>query len=189
MPQFLAPVKTHRAGVLAVGAVLVVTTSMVQLSAQDWLPEPQMRRQGPGFTVQTARGDIQVESFRGKVVLVDFMTTTCPACRAASRGIQKVYAELGAQGFLPLGVALDVGSPLDLVPYARAQGVTFELGIAPRAEVLSYLRHRSDRPFLVPTLVLLDRHGRMCSAEVGWRGEHALRASVLKLLSEPETYK
>jgi hypothetical protein len=36
----------------------------------------------------------------------------------------------------------------------------------------------------VPTIVLLDRRGRVYSVEVGWKGEDALRASVLKLLAE-----
>jgi peroxiredoxin len=171
---------------MAVGAVLIVATSVLQLSAQDAIPEPHVRRPGPALTVHTLRGDVRLESLRGKVVLLDFMTTTCPACRQASHGIQKVYSELVSHGFQPLGVALNVASPFELVPYARTQGLTFELGTAPRPAILEYLQHRFDRPLLVPTLVLLDRHGRMCGVEVGWQGEDALRAKVLRLLSEPK---
>jgi peroxiredoxin len=185
MPRIRILVKPRARALMAAGAVLVVASGLPHPSAQDLIPDATDRKPGPALTVRTMLGDVPVGSFRGKVVLLDFMTTTCPACRQASRGIQKVYSELGSHGFQPLGVALNAGSPFELATYALEHQITFDLGTAPREEILSYLRHRFDRPLLVPTLVLLDRHGRVCSTEVGWRGEDALRASVLKLLSEP----
>jgi thiol-disulfide isomerase/thioredoxin len=139
--------------------------------------------------VSTLAGDVRVDRLRGKVVLVDFMTTVCPACKQASAGIQRVYAELGTRGFHPMAVALNEASPPSLGAYALMLGLTFCLATTPRAEALRYLQHPADRPLLVPTLVLLDRQGRVCSVEVGWRGEETLRARVLKLLSESEHHQ
>jgi thiol-disulfide isomerase/thioredoxin len=149
------------------------------------IPDPPARLAGRPLVVSTLAGDLRVDRLRGKVVLLDFMTTVCPACKRAAAGIEQVYLELRTKGFHPIGVALNEASPETAGQYALALGLTFGLATAPRAAVLEYVQHPADRPFLVPTLVLLDRQGRVCSIEVGWTGEQILRTRVLKLLSEP----
>lgn len=143
------------------------------------------RKPSPALAVGTLGGAvIHVHQQQGKVVLLDFMTTGCPTCKTASAGIERVYRELGPKGFRPVAIALDVAHPTALASYRRALSLTFPLGTAPRAEVISYLEHSPMKPMYVPTLVLLDRRGHITAVEVGWRGEDVLRASVLKLLSE-----
>lgn len=90
------------------------------------------------------------------------------------------------QDFYPIAVALNVDSAAAARAYAQELGLTFPFATASRTEVLTYLHRAPDEPFHVPTLVLLDREGRVCSVEVGWRGEAALRSRVLKLLFEVE---
>ncbi len=173
----------------AAAAVFTLALCLPMAFAQQSIPAPGMRKPGPPLTVHTESGDIRVDALRGKVVLLDFMTSVCPACKQASQGIQKVYSEMGMQGFYPLAVALNVESPPALRTYAQDFGLTFPLGTASRADALNYLQHPSDQSFFVPTLVLLDRQGRVCSVEVGWKGEDALRSSVFKLLFETEDHE
>lgn len=143
------------------------------------------RRPSPALEIATVDGkQIKVHEQKGKVVLIDFMTTTCPTCKHASAGIQKVYQELAAKGFAPVAVALDVGAPFMLFGYKQQFRLTFPLGVASREKVTQYLDHPASKPMLVPTMVLLDRKGRIVSTEVGWRGDEELRASVMKLLAE-----
>jgi peroxiredoxin len=176
--------RSPRIPAAAAGFTLVVCLSVA--SAQQPIPAPGMRKPGPALTVRTESGDVRVEALRGKVVLLDFMTTVCPACRQASQGIQQVYAEAGVQGFYPIAVALNVESAAAARAYAQDLGLTFPVATASGTDVLTYLQHPPGQPFHVPTLVLLDREGRVCSVEVGWKGEAALRSSVLKLLFEVE---
>ena len=143
------------------------------------------RRPGPPLEVNTLDGkSLKIQRMKGKVVLLDFMTTVCPTCKAASAGLQSLYQELGPKGFFPVVVALNVNTPGELKLYALEHGLTFAVGITAREGVGSYLNHPADKPLRVPTLVLLDRSGRVCSIEVGWKGADAIRASVLKLLGE-----
>jgi len=135
--------------------------------------------------VRTLDGNtLKIHQMKGKVVLVDFMTTVCPTCKLASAALQKLYDELGVKGFCPVSIALDVGSAGALKAYGRKYRLTFTLATAKRGDVVRYLNHPLDRPLRVPTLILLDRRGRICTAEVGWKGEDALRASVLNVLAE-----
>lgn len=146
---------------------------------------PPLRKPSTALAVSTLGGGvIRIHQLQGNVVLLDFMTTGCPTCKSASAGIERVYRELGPKGFRPVAIALDVAQPAGLDGYRRALSLTFPLGTAPRGDVISYLEHSPMKPLYVPTLVLLDRRGNITSVEVGWRGEEALRASVLKLLSE-----
>ncbi len=127
---------------------------------------------------------IQVHRQAGKVVLVDFMTTTCPSCKQASVGIQAVYRELGGKGFQPVMVAIDAPPPGMLPFYRNLYGLTFPVGALAREEVLRFLEHPADKPMLVPTLVLLDKRGRVSAKHIGWIGEKVLRSAVEKLLDE-----
>lgn len=139
---------------------------------------------GGRLDVHTTAGKLlRSDGMKGKVVLLDFMTTVCPSCRAASLEIQKLYGELGPKGFQPVCIALNVDSPAALKDYGREHGLTFTLGTASRADVGAYLKHPPERPFLVPTLVLLDRGGMIRSVDVGWKGREPLRAAIVKLLA------
>jgi peroxiredoxin len=166
-------------------AIALALCPWATVAQQAGEPTAKDRRPSPPLEVRTLDGgSLKVHQMKGKVVLVDFMTTVCPTCKLASAGLQKLYQELGPKGFCPVGVALNVDSPAALKDYGQEHRLTFALGTTPRADVGIYLDHPADKPMMVPTLVLLDRRGRICSVEVGWKGEDALRASVLKLLAE-----
>ena len=73
--------------------LLLALTSV--LSAADPRPAPEL-------VIKSATGQEQLLSkFRGKVVAVEFLLTTCPHCQKASQNLQKLYKELGPQGFQP----------------------------------------------------------------------------------------
>ncbi len=170
----------RRPGIRSAAAMLAIL-----LPAAAKLAGDSQTRVGPPLEVRTPDGKVlQVRSLKGRVVVLDFMTTVCPSCRMASAGLQKLYQELGPKGFCPVGIALNVDAPPALESYRREHRLTFTLGTAGRASVLDYLQHPPEKPFYVPTLVLLDRQGRIRAIEVGWKGEEALRTAVLKLLTK-----
>jgi thiol-disulfide isomerase/thioredoxin len=164
----------------------LIEAAAVLLRADSRTPQPgPAAAKGPALEVKTIDGAaVQVHRQTGKVVLVDFMTTTCPSCKQASAGIQAVYQELGGKGFLPVMVAIDSPAPDMLSFYRNLYGLGFPVGMLPREEVLRFLDHPADKPLLVPTLVLLDKRGRVSAKHVGWIGEKELRSAVAKLLDE-----
>jgi peroxiredoxin len=142
-------------------------------------------KQSPPLTVHTAdRRIIEIHEQTGKVVLVDFMTTTCPNCKRASAGIQRLYREFGEKGFFPVAVAIDPQAINVLPIYKNLYGLTFPVGAAPREEVIRYLGHPANKPLLVPTLVLLDKRGRVSRTQVGWKDEQDLRSVIAELLNQ-----
>lgn len=139
----------------------------------------------PPLKVRTLDGKtFAVHKQPGKVVLVDFMTTSCPSCKKAAEAIQALYREFGGKGFLPVGIAMDAQGSGMLPFYRNLYKLTFPLGTVDRDEAIRYLDHPAGRPLYVPTLVLLDKQGRILMKEVGWIGEEKLRSAVTRLLEQ-----
>lgn len=56
----------------------------------------------------TVNGDsLTLQSFKGKVLLLDFWASWCGPCRTANRGLVKLYKKYKAQGFEIFSVSLD----------------------------------------------------------------------------------
>jgi len=62
----------------------------------------------PQFTQNDPNGNpVQLSSFKGKYLLIDFWASWCGPCRAENPNVVKAYAKYHEQGFDILGVSLD----------------------------------------------------------------------------------
>lgn len=143
------------------------------------------------FTVHMLDGSqVLLSSLRGKVVLIEFVFTTCPHCQVTSALTARLYQEYGARGLQPVGVAFDDAAALGLPQFIRANRVNYPMGLAPRDSVLDFLKYTSTARLTVPQIVFIDRKGvvRAQSAIGGddhFSEEKNLRAHIEKLLAEP----
>lgn len=101
--------------------------------------------------------------FRGKVVVLEFLLTTCPHCATCSAIMQKLYNELGDK-FQPLGTAINPNSMTEarmLVPaYISNLGLKFPVGYTPREQAYAWLEAQSSSgPIYFPQVVFIDKKG------------------------------
>jgi cytochrome oxidase Cu insertion factor (SCO1/SenC/PrrC family) len=63
-------------------------------------------RQAPeyAFTLPGGKQDL-LSNYKGKVIALEFLFTTCPHCQTSARTLSKLQGEFGAKGFQALGVA------------------------------------------------------------------------------------
>jgi peroxiredoxin len=123
------------------------------LSAADPRPAPEL-------VIKAANGQEQLLSkFRGKVVAVEFLLTTCPHCQKASQNMQKLYKELGPQGFQPIGIAINDMANMLINDYAKQFNLTYPLGYSNRDVATQFLQHPVMMSMLMPQLVVIDRKG------------------------------
>lgn len=62
----------------------------------------------PDFTLTDLHGSkVSLSSLRGKVVLLNFWSTTCPPCVVEIPSLTDLYREFRVQGLVVLGIALD----------------------------------------------------------------------------------
>ena len=131
--------------------LLLALTSV--LSATDPRPAPEL-------VIKSATGQEQLLSkFRGKVVAVEFLLTTCPHCQKASQNMQKLYKELGPQGFQPVGIAINEMANMLIVDYAKQFSLTYPIGHSHRDAAMQFLAHPVMMSMLMPQLVVIDRKG------------------------------
>jgi thiol-disulfide isomerase/thioredoxin len=104
------------------------------------------------------QGQKLLSQYRGKVVALEFIFTTCPHCQAASKVMSGYQKEFGARGFQAIDVAVNENADLLVENFAKDYQVAFPVGWTPRDQMLSFMGFESGR-FVVPQLVLIDRKG------------------------------
>src|SRR5260370_39654662 len=66
-------------------------------------------RKSPEFTIVEPSGErTQLSSFKGKVVLIEFLLPNCPHCMRVSQTPPTLPKELGPRGSQPMAIAFDL---------------------------------------------------------------------------------
>ncbi len=104
------------------------------------------------------QGQKLLSQYRGKVVALEFIFTTCPHCQAASHVMTRFQNELGAKGLQVIDVAVNENADLLVDNFVKDYQVGFPVGYVPSAQMISFMGWKDGR-FVVPQLVLIDREG------------------------------
>jgi thiol-disulfide isomerase/thioredoxin len=107
----------------------------------------------------------------GKVVLLDFWTSWCGPCKRQFPIIEKLHREFRGKGLVVLGV--NVGEDRETVDQARLPYPSLQLDADDEA-----LKSLSVHAY--PTLVLIDRTGKVALYDIGAKSEASLRAALAK---------
>jgi thiol-disulfide isomerase/thioredoxin len=113
------------------------------------------------------QGDKLLSQYRGKVVALEFILTTCPHCQAASRVMTGFQQQYGPKGFQAIDLAinaLDEGRKPDQASlmtetFANNFQVGFPVGYIARDPMMSFMGFSIMDRMVVPQLVLIDRKG------------------------------
>ena len=128
-------------------------------------------------------GAVSLESLRGKVVLVDFWGTFCPPCVEEMPVLVKLVRENEPRGLVfvapslddPDRAAVDVGAFIDRqVP-----------GLAPYAAFGNDASANAFGVRALPTMVIIDRSGRVTATYIGSASESTWRARIETALQNP----
>jgi thiol-disulfide isomerase/thioredoxin len=128
-------------------------------------------------------GNVDWNSYRGKVVLVDFWATWCGPCRAEVPNILAMYEAYHDKGFDVLGVSLD-DAPEDAKKYAEQNKLPWD-SLFPKDEAERSWNHPLARHYGIggiPTAILVDKEGKVVNMNA--RGE-ILQEELRRLLGEP----
>jgi thiol-disulfide isomerase/thioredoxin len=146
-------------------SALLATALAASFTLQAAAPVPRPTKE---FTIILPSGkQALLSSYRGKVVMMAFMFTTCPHCQALSKVITKLQGELGPRGFQAVGAVFndEVNTPNNAANaqvtanFVNQFQVGFPLGFAPRESVLSYLGISDIQSWAVPQIAIIDRKG------------------------------
>ena len=134
----------------------------------------------PDFTLNDAAGrPIALSSLRGKVVLLNFWTTSCAQCENEMPWFTEFQQTYGHGDFAVLGVSLDEGGWAAVTPYVEARNISYPVVVGND----DIARLRGSRG-ATPTTLIIDKSGRIAVRHVGFCSKSEYEADIKKLLSE-----
>jgi len=154
----------------------------------------QIPRPAPAMTIPFPDGkSATLESYRGKVLVIEVMLTTCPACQRASLALNQVYSELQPKGMAVVGIAINPMANMLIPEYIQKFGVKFPIGFNENQDqIKDFLQHPMIQILRVPQLVFIDRkgviraqHGGASDPDFFTNEEGIIKSEVEKLLAEP----
>ena len=119
-------------------------------------------RHSPAFSIlRIGTAPLQLSQYRGKVVALAFIYTTCPHCQHLTAILNSVAKDYSARGVQVLECAFNEDAVPTMPDFLKKAEPQFPVGYAPRASVLSYLQYPAadTRLLYVPHLVFVDRAG------------------------------
>ena len=139
----------------------------------------------PDFSVATVangKGRVALSDLRGKVVLVDFWGTFCEPCKKSFPKLQDLNAKYGESGLKIVGISEDEADDKGAIAgFAKTYGAKFTLGWDEDKSIA-----RSYKPETMPSSFLIDKHGVIRYAHVGFHdGEEVeIEKEVKELLGQ-----
>ena len=137
-------------------AVLLVAALALSLPAAAPVPRP-----APTLSFSQPSGTAgTIAAYKGKVVVVQFLLTTCPHCQAFSRVLTKLTSEYGPK-IQAVGLAFDKDDAKGVPNYIKSIGTNFPVGSADTKAVngflgVSVMEYNQMR---VPQVVVIDKKG------------------------------
>jgi thiol-disulfide isomerase/thioredoxin len=190
-----------RAGVSILALFASVSASFLPLLASFFATTgnawalPPLPRKSPEFTIVEPSGTSQpdkqslLSSYRGKVIVLAFVHTTCVHCQAYTRVLTKLHKELGP-GFQPIEIAWNSQAHMLVPGFVKQFEVDFPVGYNDQYEVIRNFMGFSvtDRP-VVPLAVVIDKKGMIRAqsspqGDVNLQSEEKLRELIGSLLKE-----
>jgi thiol-disulfide isomerase/thioredoxin len=140
------------------------------------------------------QGQKLLSQYRGKVVALSFIWTTCPHCQAESKMMSKLQQEYGPRGFQAIDVAVNDNADLKVENFAKDFQVNFPVGWAVRDQMMAFMGWTSAY-YVVPQMVLIDRKGYIHfqtpqRQDENWdklMKEDAIRQHIEELLSQNDS--
>ena len=151
----------------------------------------QIPRPAGEFAIKMPNGQITLLSqYTGKVVVLAFISTTCPHCQHTTGVLSAIQNEYAARGVQILAAAFNPDAA-QLVPGFISQfKPAFPLGSADRDSVLEYEQASLAKPNYVPELIFIDRSRVIREQHNGGddyfkEQEKNIRGTLEMLLKEP----
>src|SRR5581483_7318999 len=113
-------------------------------------------RRAPGFSLPDPKGqEFDLADYRGKVVILEFMQTTCPHCSAFANVLSQVQQKYGDRVAV-LSVVNPPDDPKSIAAYIAQHRISYPVLMDCGQAAYSYLRSAS---FDIPHVYLIDGGG------------------------------
>ncbi len=141
-------------------ALLLLTAGMVL--AED------VNQPAPELDIKMEDGRVvKLSQFKGKPVVLEFFSTTCPHCQKSAESLEKILRAYSAKGVQVLAVTTDENQRKEFPEFRKKYGATYPMGSVGNQEAYRFFGLSVMKPFYVPTYAFIDRNGVMKERFIG----------------------
>lgn len=121
---------------------------------------PRLRR-APDFVLHDFLGNkVSLADFRGRVVLLQFFQTGCPACQHEAPLLEELHRKFKDKGVVVIGVSHDTRGTEAVKQFAKQYDLTYFLVIGDLEVAVRYIGITPQQSsFDIPRFFLIDREG------------------------------
>ena len=158
--------------------VIIVLTAVPRLAAG--IATRKTANPAPVFAVTRLDGTIvRSIDLKGRVAVIDYWATWCPACRRELPELQKLYGRYGNNPdvvFWAVDVQQNGETPQKASAYFQTSGYTLPLVIDSQNSEESLSKRFAFEGF--PALILMDRGGRVRLVHIGYDRSESLQSNI-----------
>ena len=107
---------------------------------------------------------VELKSFKGKVVFLNFWATWCSPCKEEMPGLEVLHQKFKGKNFVLLAISVDYGGFKPVQEFINKQHYTFSVLLDPKCEALDLFEIKG-----IPTTFIIDKKGRMVGRAIGPR--------------------
>ena len=148
---------------------------------EGYLP-PVFPRSAPAFVVKNLKGEeVTLDTYKEKVVLLDFWATWCKPCEEIMPELQKMHKEYADKGFTVIGVSIDEGKDLakKVEKFAKKKKITYPVLL----DVNKDPAWATFKVKAIPMLFLINQKGEIVAQWTGKVEHKEVKAKVEEALA------
>jgi thiol-disulfide isomerase/thioredoxin len=126
------------------------------------MPAGESARPSPPFTMlRLGAPSLPFSRYRGKVIAVAFIQTTCAHCQQLTTELNLIARDYAGRGVQVLECAFNDDAVATMPEFLERFAPPFPVGYSTLAAVMAYLQYTiiDPHPLLVPQMVFIDRTG------------------------------
>ena len=162
-------------------ALLVFSLLLVLFAFRVKTLRPSHPYPAPDFTLRDLSGNpVDLSSFRGKGVVLNFWATWCAPCRREIPWFIQLQKEYGPRGLQVIGISMDDGGSKAVEQFARKMGIDYP--------ILFDDGHASSlygAAEILPTTYYISRNGTVLAFVRGVIGKDEVEANIKETLERP----
>jgi peroxiredoxin len=158
----------------------------IALAASSLVAQAPAPRKSPELSITKPSGDdLLLSSFKGKVVVMEFMFIASSHCLQLAQMLNKLQADLGPRGFQAVAVAFGPNSDVAMVGHVvERMHLTYPVGESTSDNVDAYLGRQGTEQLKIPQLIVIDRKG-FIRATTGTGNPTLEDEALIRVILEP----